>query len=794
MYLLRKKNLGPDAAAYELTLANTRFKKKEEHLITYRSGRTATQIDFWICSNSNALKKNMMDCKVIPGEAVVHQHRLLLLELQLERTSKQKDTAKPVEKIKWFNLPTDSGQQFLEKMKKWFEEHLREMENNNADEMWKEFERTCTTEARSHLGTSKGKLKTEKETWWWNSDVKEAIKKKKEAYKKWAKETNEELKENLRWAYKIEKKISKRIVAKAQDEAKEKLCDELLKPEEPHKIFKIAAQRRERAKAIRAPKYIEDENGKLMTKESDICKRWKEYYEKLLNEGNLKKTSNNEKPRYGPIEAITLEEVVTAVKTSKKGKAVGPDQIPSEFWKMCDEIGRIWLCELLNKMLEGATMPDSFRKSFTLPFFKNKGDSRKCENYRGISLMSHTLKIYERILEKRLRNIVQVDENQCGFVPGKSTTDAIQTVRILVEKYRDSGKDLHMVFIDLEKAFDLVPRELIWESLRAQNTPEEYVRLIQDIYHQSQKQIRCTTGVSSEFLVKYGVHQGSVLSPLLFIVIINHLTKNLMEDLLKTLMFADDIALISDDVEKLQNSLNDWKIALEDNGLKISRKKTEYMFLPFVDASSPPPDILLDGEILPKCEKFRYLGFMIDKEGTCKSDVLNRIQIAWNKFRSMTGVLCDRKMPVKLKGKIYKSVVRPALLYGSECWTMYKTYSNKLSTTETRMLRMSGGVTLKDRIKNIYIRGSFGVRAIEEKLEEKQLRWFGHVKRRPADHMVNKALSINLPRKHTRGRPKHTWWRQQKKRLEESGLSEADTQNRRVYHLRTRRADPNSGD
>ncbi|KAI5717346.1 hypothetical protein M8J77_004248 [Diaphorina citri] len=608
-----------------------------------------------------------------------------------------------------------------------------------------------------------------------------------------SKETNEELKENLRWAYKIEKKISKRIVAKAQDEAKEKLCDELLKPEEPHKIFKIAAQRRERAKAIRAPKYIEDENGKLLTKESDICKRWKEYYEKLLNEGNLKKTSNNEKPRFGPIEAITLEEVVTAVKTSKKGKAVGPDQIPSEFWKMCDEIGRIWLCELLNKMLEGATMPDSFRKSFTLPFFKNKGDSRKCENYRGISLMSHTLKIYERILEKRLRNIVQVDENQCGFVPGKSTTDAIQTVRILVEKYRDSGKDLHMVFIDLEKAFDLVPRELIWESLRAQNTPEEYVRLIQDIYHQSQKQIRCTTGVSSEFLVKYGVHQGSVLSPLLFIVIINHLTKNLMEDLLKTLMFADDIALISDDVEKLQNSLNDWKIALEENGLKISRKKTEYMFLPFVDASSPPPDILLDGEILPKCEKFRYLGSMIDKEGTCKSDVLNRIQIAWNKFRSMTGVLCDRKMPVKLKGKIYKSVVRPALLYGSECWTMYKTYSNKLSTTETRMLRMSGGVTLKDRIKNIYIRGSFGVRAIEEKLEEKQLRWFGHVKRRPADHMVNKALSINLPRKHTRGRPKHTWWRQQKKRLEESGISEADTQNRRVYHLRTRRADPNSG-
>lgn len=174
-----------------------------------------------------------------------------------------------------------------------------------------------------------------------------------------------------------------------------------------------------------------------------------------------------------------------------------------------------------------------------------------------------------------------------------------------------------MVFIDLEKPFDLVPRELIWDSLRSQNVPEGYVRLIQDIYHQSRKQVRCTSGVSSEFLVQYGVHQGSVLSPLLFIIIINHLTKSLMNNLLKTLLFADDIALISDDLTKLQNSLNDWKKALEDNGLKISRKKTEYMYLPFVDQSSPTPDVMLDGEILPRWEKFRYLGSMIDKDGTC---------------------------------------------------------------------------------------------------------------------------------------------------------------------------------
>ena len=93
-------------------------------------------------------------------------------------------------------------------------------------------------------------------------------------------------------------------------------------------------------------------------------------------------------------------------------------------------------------------------------------------------LMSHTMKIYERVLNSRLRQIATLNENQCEFVEGKSTLDAIQSLRILVENYRDNYNDLHMVFIDLEKAFDRVPRDLIWAALRAQKVPEIFVKLI----------------------------------------------------------------------------------------------------------------------------------------------------------------------------------------------------------------------------------------------------------------------------------------------------------------------------
>ncbi len=112
----------------------------------------------------------------------------------------------------------------------------------------------------------------------------------------------------------------------------------------------------------------------------------------------------------------------------------GPDKIPTELWKSAGAIGIIFFCILFNKIKNGNPMPHSFRESFLLPFSKNKGDSRKCTNFRAIKLLSHTMKIWERVILDRLRKVVQpkIDEYRCGFVPGKSTVDTIQSMRILV--------------------------------------------------------------------------------------------------------------------------------------------------------------------------------------------------------------------------------------------------------------------------------------------------------------------------------------------------------------------------
>ena len=121
-----------------------------------------------------------------------------------------------------------------------------------------------------------------------------------------------------------------------------------------------------------------------------------------------------------------------------------------------------FLTRLFNKILMGERMPEEWRRSVLIPIYKNKGDAQCCGNYRGIKLMSHTMKIWERIIEARLRDKVEISKQQNGFMPGKGTTDDMFSLGMLMEKYRQGQRELHCVFVDLEKPYDRVWREDLW--------------------------------------------------------------------------------------------------------------------------------------------------------------------------------------------------------------------------------------------------------------------------------------------------------------------------------------------
>ncbi|XP_071739071.1 uncharacterized protein [Rutidosis leptorrhynchoides] len=217
-----------------------------------------------------------------------------------------------------------------------------------------------------------------------------------------------------------------------------------------------------------------------------------------------------------------------------RNKSVEPDQIPIEAWRCLGDTGVRWLTCLFNKTFRSSKMPMEWRLSETIPIYKNKGDAQCCGNYRGIKLLSHTMKLWEKVIHTRLRRETNVSENQFGFMPKRSSIEAIHIIRNLMEKN--------------------------------------------------------------------------------------------------------------------------------------------------VDEQSDGVNICIGDQILHPQISFSYLGSVLHKSGRIDKDVSHRIKVGWVKWRAATGVLCDKKIPLKLKGKLFKVGIRPAMLYGSECWPMTKAQERRMET------------------------------------------------------------------------------------------------------------------
>ncbi|XP_064121710.1 uncharacterized protein LOC135226196 [Macrobrachium nipponense] len=198
-------------------------------------------------------------------------------------------------------------------------------------------------------------------------------------------------------------------------------------------VHRIANARDKATKDLTHIKQIEDRNGKVLTKEGEIKSSWREYFENLLKEENSWNTIEEEIANEREVPRISRREVRRALSKMKKGKGVGPDGIPVEVWRCLGKEGINILWDLFNKIYQQEKISDAWRNSLLIPIYKDKGDIQDCTNYRGIKLMAHTLKVYERIREARLRDETSVSEEQFGFMLGKGTTDAIFVLQLAME-------------------------------------------------------------------------------------------------------------------------------------------------------------------------------------------------------------------------------------------------------------------------------------------------------------------------------------------------------------------------
>jgi hypothetical protein len=147
----------------------------------------------------------------------------------------------------------------------------------------------------------------------------------------------------------------------------------------------------------------------------------------------------------------------------------------------------------------------------------------------------------------------------------------------------------------------------------------------------------------------------------------NEVTRDIQCDISWCMLFTDDVVLVNDSRTGVDQKFKLWRQTLKAKGFRLSRFKTEYIKCDFSATTQEEWDVRLDGQVIPKKDTFRYLGSMLQKDGDIDEDVSNRIKADWLKWRQASGVLCDPRVPLKLKAKFYRTAIRLTMLYGAEC-------------------------------------------------------------------------------------------------------------------------------
>ena len=329
-------------------------------------------------------------------------------------------------------------------------------------------------------------------------------------------------------------------------------------------------------------------------------------------------------------------------------------------------------------------------------------------------------------------------------------------------------------------------------QFRHYGLPVKMVTLIRLFYMKFECSVILENGTSESFQVKSGVRQGCILSPVLFIILIDWIMRKstaghnrgiqwTMFDHLEDLDFADDIALLSTSRANMQAKMKSLNTYGQRTGLNINQKKTQAMH---VNTPPPEPPFSLDGSQIEIVDDFVYLGSTISKDNGVQKDIQARLNKARGAFARLRPIWKSKSYNRRTKRKIYNSNVKSVLLYGSECWRVNQRDMERVEAFHNTSLRRISNIFWPNTIRNEALYETTGSHSIVQEIKKRRFRWLGHVLRMPPSQIPKVALRWTPPGKRSRGRPKTTWRRTVVSELSEMGLTWGEAQH--VARDRTR--------
>ena len=531
------------------------------------------------------------------------------------------------------------------------------------------------------------------------------------------------------------------------------------------KVYKVAKRLCNPTSRQTAP--IKSKDGTLLTTESEQANRWVQHFCEVLNQDGPPTPAAPTPPQEQldiNCDPPTEEEILTAIKKTRNGKAPGIDGIQAEMLKADLTTSTKVLKNLFDNIWLKDKVPRDWCKGLIVKIPK-KGDLRSCDNWRGVTLLSIPSKVFCSVLLRRIDKALdsKLREEQAGFRRGRGCMDQVFALRNIIEQCLEWKSPLYINFIDFKKAFDSVHRESLWRILASYGIPPKMIGLINAFYHKFECSVILENTISEPFSVDSGVRQGCILSPILFLVAIDWIMRQTTSDRprgiqwtpftqLEDLDFADDLALMSSKHDHLKEKSERLNCIAKQVGLNINMKKTQVMTI-----NSPrTTPIHIEGEDLACVESFTYLGSVVGQDSGAEKDIQARLGKASGAFSRLQPIWKSKQLTIPTKVKLYNSNVKSVLLYGAECWRVTKRDMSKIEVFHHRCLRKLCGIFWPNKISNNSLYQKTGSRSIVQEIQERRFRWLGHVLRMPPERITKNALRWTPPGKRRPGRPKTT--------------------------------------
>lgn len=324
------------------------------------------------------------------------------------------------------------------------------------------------------------------------------------------------------------------------------------------------------------------------------------------------------------LKPITIEEVQKSIKYLKVNKPVGSDGIPAKFYKIFSEELSPILVYLFNLSLKNGQVPSILKKSYIKCLYKGKGSRVLCTNYRPISIISSTAKLFENIMYQRLSNFLedthQLSDSQHGYRKNRSTQSAVLQITNHLRMNGDNKQYTGLVFIDFKKAFDCLNHRLLLKKLKKLGVKTANLKWYQSYFTNRNISVQNGQAISTPHPLTEGTPQGSSLSGLIFSIYINEIS-DILENC-KAIFYADDLVLYCsfDSVHEIQRvlQLNIDKLInwCKNNSMIINVEKTKSMLAHLPRAPIHQLDLIIHKDRIETVSSFRYLGVIIDDQLT----------------------------------------------------------------------------------------------------------------------------------------------------------------------------------